>query len=492
MKIFQYLVKGQLYDQQFDLISQVKKLASDFNISIEIEENEDGFFIQTKSDMTSLLDFEPRLLRKLATLMNVTMYTKKEPTVQKVDEPVVQENEKPFKICSQHLRQEKIIAVKGTNSFHLVCNASKAKAVQTLRTIILQPSKPLWVMFKNPQRAEQLIQLSKKESEFLKTPKTSIVVSKIRNLHRLEKVKYKHKLTPLINPVNQRISLSLIQNDLYQKLFNEIEFPLVSIDAKTKDGKVISDKETLVQTYGDQVADILDADHAIDNPKPRDVFQIVYGKIQQIEPKIEVKKDKSFFNVSLDHKQSNIGSYKLKPLKMVLNNDGQQTLKHIALSLLFTKLSIEDILKLKLPFTTEEVEKLYENWQNGTNTFKSNSLITLFDAIASLSNELHEKSFTDESWMTAEAHYEVCEEDLFDYNIEENEIEIDIISSYLKNSKLKNLGSTLVNTVSSIIADIAKEQDLKVRLEGELFHFRDLSELTIEKLEDEDIEVELR
>jgi len=491
MKIFQYLIKGQLYDQQFDLISKVKKLASDFGISVEIEENEDGFFIQTKSDMESLLNFEPRLLRKLATFMNVSMYTKKEPTTLEEDEPVVEENEKPFKTCAQHLRQEKIVAIQGANSFHLVCNASKAKAVQRLRTIISQPSKPLWVMFKNLQRAGQLIQLSKKESEFLETPETPIVVSKIRNLHRLEKVKYKHKLTPLINPINQRISLSLIHNELYEKLFKEIEFPLVSIDAKTEDGKVIGDKETLIQTYGDQVKFILDFTDTIEDLKPRDVFQIVYGKIQQIEPKTKIEKDESFFNVSLDYEQSSIGSYKLKPLKIVLNDDNQKTLKHTALSLLFTKLPIENILELKLPFTAEEIAKLYENWQNDTNTFKSNSLITLFDAIASLSDELHEKSFTAESWMTAEAHYEVCEEDLFDYNVDANEIEIDIISSYLINSKLKNLGSTLVNTVSSIIADIAKEQDLKVRLEGELFYFRDLSELTIEKIEDEDLEVKL-
>ena len=491
MNIFQYLVKGQLYDQQFDLISQVKKLASDFNINIEMEENEDGFFIQTKGDMESILDFEPRLLRKVATLMNVTMYTKKEPTVQKEDKPVIQESEKPFKTCAQYLRQEKVVAIQGSNGFHIVCSASKAKAVQALRAIISQPSKPLWVMFKTIQRADQLIQLSKKEYELLHSSETPIIVSKIRNLHRLEKVKYKHKLTPLINPVNQRISLSLIHNEFYEKLFKEIEFPLVSIDAKTEDGDIISDKEIFVQTYGDQVRFILDSTDMIEDPKPRNVFQIVYGKIQQIEPKTEVEKDKSFFNVSLDYEQSSIGSYKLKPLKILLSNDGQQTLKHTALSHLFTKLSIEDILELKLPFTPDEIKKLYDNWENSINTFTSNSLITLFDAIATLSGELDEKSFIAESWMAAEAHYEVCEEDLFDYDIVGDEIEIDIISSYLNNNKLKNLGSTLVNTISSIIADIAKEQDLKVRLEGELFYFRDLSELTIEKIEDEDLEVEL-
>jgi hydrogenase maturation factor HypF (carbamoyltransferase family) len=283
----------------------------------------------------------------------------------------------------------------------------------------------------------------------------------------------------------------LIDNELYEKIFKEIDFPLVSIDAKTEDGKIINTKEMLLQTYGDQISYILESDNTIENPQPREVFQIVYGKVQQIEPKAEVKKDEPYFNVSLDYEQSSIGSYKLKPLKILLNDDKQQTVKHTALSLLFTKLPIEDILELKLTFTSDEIKKLYDNWENSINTFTSNSLITLFDAIATLSGELDEKSFTAESWMAAEAHYEVCEEDLFDYDIVGDEIEIDIISSYLNNNKLKNLGSTLVNTISSIIANIAKEQDLKVRLEGELFYFRDLSELTIEKIEDEDLEVEL-
>jgi len=94
------------------------------------------------------------------------------------------------------------------------------------------------------------------------------------------------------------------------------------------------------------------------------------------------------------------------------------------------------------------------------------------------------QSFINQSVMLAEDKHEACEEHLFDYKIIDNEIEIEI---NLQNSKLNYLSSTLTNTIATIITQIAKEQDLDVHLSGELFDYKNLSELTIEKLEDEDI-----
>lgn len=463
MSKYQYIIEGKPYNEDTNVKSKILTLTEKFNFLTEIEKTENAYLIEIEANEEEILDFEPQLFKKLTSLMEIRLYAKKEP---KPPKNSVTDDNKPFKICTQLLRQEKIIAIKGKNGFHLVCNASKSKAVLALRALISQPDKPLSVMYKNIQKARHLVALSSKEEALLTSPNKPFVIAKLRTLHRLEKAKYKHKITPLINTINQRVTLSLPHNELYEKLFNKIEFPLVSIDAN-------------IENYKDNLEYILESEDEIVEVKPREVLQIVYGKTQSIEPKLQTKE--KVFEVYLDYEKNSIANFKFKPLKFLETNEP----KHKTLSLLFSKLSIEQILKLSLPFTDSEIKKLHKNWKNSIT--KSNSLLDLFDVITSLSEELHEKSFQEQSIMLAEDHHEACKEGLFDFKITDNEIEIDIISEYLQNSKLNYLSSTLVNTIATIIAQIAKEQDLDVHLSGELFHYRNLSELTIEKLEDEGI-----
>jgi hydrogenase maturation factor HypF (carbamoyltransferase family) len=469
MSKYQYIIEGTPYDKDIDLVSKLLTLTTKFNLSGKIEKTENGYLIEIEADEKALLDFEPQLFKKLTSLIEIRLYTKKQPKPSKN----TTDSNKAFKTCAQLLRQEKIIAIKGKNGFHLVCSASKSKAVLALRALISEPDKPLSVMYKNIQKARHLVLLSSKEEALLKSDKKPFVIAKLRNLHRLEKIKYKHKLTPLINTINQRITLSLPYNELYERLFNEIEFPIVSLDT------TMISKDALLQAYGDSLDYILESNNKIEKVKPREVLQIVYGKTQSITAKLQPQQ--KVFEVYLDYEKSIISNFKFQPFKLLETNQP----KYKALSLLFTKLSIEQILKLELPFTDNEIIELHKSWEKSTTT--SDSLIDLFDAVASLSGELHEKSFIDHSIMLAENYHEACEEHLFEFKITDNEIEIDVISEYLQNSKLNYLSSTLVNTIATIITQIAKEQDLDVHLSGELFHYKNLSELTIEKLEDEDI-----
>ncbi len=472
MSICQYTIEGIPYNKEIDLVSKIRTLTTKFDLLAEIEKTENGYLIEIEADEKELLSFEPQMFKKIAALMEIRLYTKKRPKSSK-NSLLIDNDKKPFKICAQLLRQEKIIAIQGKNAFHLVCSASKSKAILAMRDLISQPEKPLSIMYKDIQKAKHLVLLSSKEETLLLSEKKPFVIAKLRNLHRLEKAKYKHKLTPLINTLNQRVTISLPHNNLYQKLFDEIDFPLVSIDT------IITDKDTLLKTYGDNLEYILESDEEIQELNKREVLQIVYGKTQSIEPKMETKE--KAFEICLDYEKSIIENFKFKPLKLLEKDEP----KYKALSLLFTKLPMEQILKLSLPFTDSEIKKLYKNWESST--LESNSLLDLFDAIASLSGELHKKSFVDQSIMLADAYHEACEECLFDFEITDKEIEIDIISEFLQNNKLNYLSSTLVNTIATIITQIAKEQKLDVHLSGELFHYKNLSELTIEKLEDENI-----
>jgi hydrogenase maturation factor HypF (carbamoyltransferase family) len=156
---------------------------------------------------------------------------------------------------------------------------------------------------------------------------------------------------------------------------------------------------------------------------------------------------------------------------------------------LFTKLPIEKVLNLNLPFTVDEIEELHNNWKSNINTKEGNSLIILFDTISSLTEQLHKKSFTTQSILLSESHFEVCEEGKIDFTINDNIIDIDIISIFLTNQTPKHLYCAITNTVSFIIAEIAKKHDLAVKLCGKIFQHRDLAELTIERLEEEDLKV---
>jgi hydrogenase maturation factor HypF (carbamoyltransferase family) len=473
MNTYIYIIGGNLYDTKVDLVDKILTLTKEFHLFPKIENTDNTYTIEIEAAEENLVNFEPILFKKIASFMEIRLYTKKElkPTIKREKS---NNNNKDFKKCAKFLRQEKIIAIKGDNSYHLVCSASKSKAVLALRDIISQPDIPLPIVYKNLLKARHLILISSKEEALLTSEERPFVIAKQRNLHRLEKTKYKHKLTPLINEINHRIILSLPSNELYENLFEEIEFPLVSLDTN------FTDKKSLLEKYADTIEHVIDSDKEIQELKPRTVSQIVYGREQTIIPKQAIQEEK--LTIHLDYEKSNILDFKLKPIKLLDNNEP----KHKALSLLFSKLPIEQILKLKLPFSETKIKKLHKNWSN--NTTAPTSLFDLFDVIASLSGELHKKSFQEQSVMLAEEHYEVCEEDLFDFEIKDNEIDIDIISTYLNNDKLKHLGSTLVNTISTIITQIVKEQSLdEVYLSGEIFHYRDLSELTIEKLEDEDI-----
>ncbi len=135
------------------------------------------------------------------------------------------------------------------------------------------------------------------------------------------------------------------------------------------------------------------------------------------------------------------------------------------------------------------VSKESSRWKSEAGIITSDSLIDLFDAVAALSGVITQKRLPTESLIIAEAWFEVCEEDLFDYEITEEGIRIDIISDYLVDSRPKHLFSTLTNTLSAIIAEIAAKSRESVTLCGRIFGYRDLTELTIEKLEDANIGV---
>jgi hydrogenase maturation factor HypF (carbamoyltransferase family) len=494
MPKYQYTIKGTPY-QKIDLKQELAALVSKHALSLEVRAHKTRFILEIEGEEKALHKIEPELLKTVISLINIHSYVKKEShrrdkefTSKNSDAPA-NATEQNVKKSIQHLSRGHVIAVKTSGTFHILCNGTKTNAVKSLRSILKQPAKPLPVILKNILSIQKLIILSKKEKELLTSEKHPFVLAKRRNLHRLEKERYKNiLLSPHINPTNHRIAVALPPSPYYTALFEEISFPIICEEAKDNEGQLITEKDKLLEVYGNNFAFILDTLEEEDNTtRVFELYQIIYGKPKRIFPYTEIKTEPDTIEVHLDKEQSTISEYHFTPIKVLLDTNAQEQPKLSALSLLFSKLPLEEITALDLPFDTTEIKKLYSDWEKEINTKESHSLLTLFDAVAALSGKLYEKSFEKESILLAEGAFEVCEEDLFKYKIENQNITIDIISEYLRNNSLKHLASTLVNTISTIITQIAQEKQQNVTLKGDLFQFRDLTELTIEKLEDENI-----
>jgi len=492
MPVYQYTVKGTPY-HTIDLGTQLQPLLDSLALSAEIREMKNGFVLEIRGEENAFQKLEPELLKTLTEHINIQSYAKREYNRrQKRFTPKnfidTEKTEDDIKKAVRLLGRGQIIALQTPRGFHILCNATKTNSIKTLRKMLNQPTKPLPVIFKNLLSVEKQVLLSPKEKTLLTSEEHPFVIAKKRNLHRLEKERYKATLLSLhINPLNRRITVALPPSASYRKLYEEINFPIISVEATDSRGESIRSEEMLLENYGEQFKYILNMHLNETQPPRKTVYQIVYGVPKRIVPPHEPETTEESITVTLDSQQSDIAGYKLSPLKILLDENGQEQPALSALSLLFSRLPKEEILALSLPFDKTEIEALYERWKESRNTAQSTSLLTLFDAIASLSGELHEKHFDEESLQVAEGYFEVCEEDLFDYTIENGTITIDIFSEYLINSNLKHLASTLVNTVSTIVAEIAQEKRKDVTLKGNLFDFRDLTELTIEKLEEADL-----
>jgi len=492
MPVYQYTVKGTPY-HTIDLGAQLQPLLDSLTLSAEIREMKTGFILEIKGEEHAFQKLEPELLKTLTEYINIQSYTKREYNRRRkrftpknfIDTKTMAND---IKKAVRLLNRGQIIALKTPHSFHILCNATKTNSVKTLRKMLNQQTKPLPVIFKNLLSIEKQVLLSPKEKTLLTSDEHPFVIAKKRNLHRLEKERYKATLLSLhINPLNRRIAVALPPSACYRKLYEEISFPIISVEAIDSGGKSIDNEKILLETYGEELKYILNMHLYETQPPGQTVYQIVYGTPKRIAPPQEPATVEESIIVTLDNQQSNIAGYTLAPLKILLDENDQEQPALSAISLLFNYLPKEEIFALPLPFDQSETNTLFKKWEEKISTIQSTSLLTLFDAIASLSGELHEKHFDEESLQVAEGHFEVCEEDLFEYTIANDIITIDIISAYLINRKLKYLASTLTNTISTIIAEIAKEKGKSVTLKGNLFNFRDLTELTIEKLEEADL-----
>ena len=172
--------------------------------------------------------------------------------------------------------------------------------------------------------------------------------------------------------------------------------------------------------------------------------------------------------------------YHFKPIKLLGADKAIKEPRRVALSLLFSKYSLDEILKMDFEFLKtfkeSEIKMLYLSWQRGLNSPLSSSVGRLFDGVASLANLCHFQTFEGEAGLECEKVYNKNIDGSFDYTIKNGltEIEFDFFD--------KDIVTKFINTLVKIILNISKEEQKEVILSGGVFQNKTLLEKLINEL----------
>lgn len=185
--------------------------------------------------------------------------------------------------------------------------------------------------------------------------------------------------------------------------------------------------------------------------------------------------------------------YSFKQIKLLGGEKAIKEPRRVALSMLFDKLSLEEVLKLELDvvksFSHVEIKMLHQSYVKNLNAPLSSSVGRMFDAIASFLNIAQTISYEGESGLLCESYYDKSIKKCFDYRVENGVIDMKIVEYMLKNKPdKKELNSMFINTLVKIIVDISKIEKLEVILSGGVFQNKTLLELTCKELQDKKIE----
>lgn len=184
--------------------------------------------------------------------------------------------------------------------------------------------------------------------------------------------------------------------------------------------------------------------------------------------------------------------YSFKEIKLLGGDKAIKEPRRVALSMLFDKLRLDEVLKLDIAtvkaFNQAEIKILYNSYTKNLNAPLSSSVGRLFDGIASLSGLVQKISYEGESGLLAESFYDETSSDIFEYSIRDGVIDMKIVEFILNNVfDAKIVNTMLINTLVAIIIEISKIEKKEIILSGGVFQNKTLLELIIKRLEKEKI-----
>ena len=502
-----------------------------------------------------------------------------------------------IKEVAAHIKNSKIVCIKGIGGFHIVCDARDENVLNRLREAKNRPTKPFAIMCKDIGQVESIASINVEEKELLRSKEAPIVILNKSLNAELE-------ISQIVAPNIDRVGCFLAYTALHHLLFKYLENPIVATSANLGSEPIIFTKEEISKKLG-FVDFILDFERDIVNAVDDSLVQVVNGKTQTLRlsrgyaPKViklpfksekkilavganqknsiafviddsiiisphigdlnsieafdfftrTVETFKSFYDFEPDiivhdkhpayettkwAKQQNkvlvkvqhhlahiyackaefglsgdylgfifdgtgygddktlwggevfVGDerkYSFKQIKLLGGEKAIKEPRRVALSILFDRYSLEEVLSLDLEliksFKESEIKILYQSHTKNLNAPLSSSVGRIFDAMASFANLLQFQSYEGEAGLICEQNYNKNISRTFEYKIVDGviDIEFDFFD--------EKLVSVFINTLVKIVVDISKKEKLNVILSGGVFQNKTFLELIISELEKE-------
>jgi len=152
----------------------------------------------------------------------------------------------PIRFAARALGAGLTVALKGLGGFHLACDATSSAAVNRLRDRKHRESKPLAVMVRDLEQAEQLVHLTDAERDLLTSIERPIVLARSR------------AGSPLAAEVSGAIPLTgvfLPYTPLHHLLLHDAEVPLVMTSGNLSDEPMLTTNEDALEELR-SVADV--------------------------------------------------------------------------------------------------------------------------------------------------------------------------------------------------------------------------------------------
>ena len=173
-----------------------------------------------------------------------------------------------------HIKNGKIVAIKGLGGFHIVCDATNDEIIKKLRQYKNRPTKPLAIMCKDLQQVKLLASTSTKEQELLASKEAPIVILK-------KDADAKLKISESVAPNIDRIGCFLPYTALHHLLFKQLQNPIVATSANLGSEPIIIDAQDIKEKLP-FVDFVLDFDRDIVNGVDDSLVQEVNGNTQML------------------------------------------------------------------------------------------------------------------------------------------------------------------------------------------------------------------
>ncbi len=205
-------------------------------------------------------------------------------------------NKEVFEKLAKELFHGKIIAVKNTAGYLLMCDATNAEAVSELRKRKRRPTKPFAVLFSGIEEMKEYVEVSELQTQYFKSSESPIIVTKIKDKQDLAV----DEVSPNMNTVGAMFPYSGTLK-LISKTFGK---PLVATSANFHGSPICSttkEAENTLKTIADFfLNNTLEIQHPQDDSvikfSPKNQQKIVFRRSRGFAPNYFFAEELSMLN----------------------------------------------------------------------------------------------------------------------------------------------------------------------------------------------------